>query len=428
MISRFSPARLTGVIVTFLAAGLLRADTNQALTELLRALVANKTLTAEQAALVQSVANEKPASPAPASTAASSPKPAAATAAQDKAAPAAVYAVPKEKGITRLSIAGMIHPQWDHVSVDVPNGPQPATRNTYLMRRMKLAVAGEITSQWGGLVEADFAGSNTLEQGYISYKGIRDTEIVFGHTKVPFLKEELLSDGVYKGVERSASHRAFVEQAGRGFGAKNTGLQLRGKRPNGFNYVAAITNTGAKNSGGTAGNVANELAYYAQLGYGGAVGSGRLEYAIQGGYLPDLLAAGPITATAAHVFYDGRRFGLLAEIATARYARAVGSARQTGFTIEPAFKFTPEWELVVRYAAVDSNGLGLSPGSLIRNAPATGDFDRLESYVLGGNYYFSGQAVRFTFGYEYAKATGRITGAANENVINGFRSRLQLLY
>ncbi|MSU49607.1 MAG: hypothetical protein EXS37_11050 [Opitutus sp.] len=53
---------------------------------------------------------------------------------------------------------------------------------------MKLAVAGEITPQWGGLVEADFAGSNTLEQGYVSYKGIRDTEIVFGHTKVPFLR------------------------------------------------------------------------------------------------------------------------------------------------------------------------------------------------------------------------------------------------
>lgn len=82
---------------------------------------------------------------------------------------------------------------------------------------------------------------------------------------------------------------------------------------------------------------------------------------------------------------------------------------------------------MLRCAAVDSNGLGLPPGSLWRNAPATGDFDRLESFVLGGNYYISGQAVRFTFGYEHAKATRRITATANENVIDGFRSRFQFL-
>lgn len=111
MISRKSFARLVASFSAFLTAGVLRADTSQALTELLKALVANKTLTAEQAALVQSAANEKPAYPVTVPTAENPPKPAPAAGAPEKAAPAAVHAIPKEKGITRLSIAGMLHPQ-----------------------------------------------------------------------------------------------------------------------------------------------------------------------------------------------------------------------------------------------------------------------------------------------------------------------------
>ncbi len=403
----------------------LRADTNQALTELLSTLVRNGSLTKEQADLIRQL--EKSASP---SQPLSAPAPASATtvstAGPGKAVP--VYAMPKEKGISRLIISGKIHSQWDSLKTEVSNGPELPARNSFLMRRLQLAATGYITEQWSGLVEADFAASNTIEQGYISYKGVPDMEINFGYTKVPFLREEQISDSVIKAVERSASHRAFVEQPGRGFGAKNTGVHLKGKLPRGFHYAAAVTNPGAKNSAGTAGNVANQPAYYARLGFSRALGSGLLECGIDGGYLPDLLAAGPISATAAHLRYDVAALSLMTEFITASYARPGPDARQTGFMIEPSFKFTREWELVLRYSTVDSDGLGLSPGALIRNAPATGDFDQLKSFYVGGNYYFLGNAVRLTFGYEYAKATGRITGAAAENTINGLRSRMQFLF
>jgi phosphate-selective porin len=401
----------------------LRAQTDQALALLLSALVDNGTLKREQAELIRQVATGEKATGAAA-------KPASTTTpvSEKKPAETPVFAVPMEKAVSRLVIAGMLHPQWDLLGAEASNGPQPAARNTFLMRRMKLALSGDMGKDWTGLIEGDFAASNTLEQGYVAYRGIEATQIIFGHTKVPFLKEELLSDGVIKGVERSASHRALVEQAGRGFGAKNTGLHLKTRFANGFNFAAAVTNTGAKNSAGTAGNVANQLAYYAQAGHRQKIGDGSIEAAVQVGYLPDLIASGPIAATAAHLYYESPRLTLLAECARARFPRPTGVARQFGFTLEPAFRLTGQWELVLRYSAVDSDGIGISPGSLIRNAPATGDFDELQSISIGGNYYFVGNAVKLTFGYEHAKATGRVTGPATENVINGFRSRFQLLF
>ena len=430
MITALSPTRLLFALLVLLATS-LRADTNQALAELLAALVSNGSLKPDQAELIRRVAVEAPRSDGLAPRAATlAAPPATSPGAPESAppAPAPVFATPKEKGVSRLVVSGMIQPQWDWIETNVAGGPQPAARNTFLMRRMKLAVAGSITEQWTGLVEADFAGASPLEQGYVSYRGLRDTEISFGHTKVPFLKEELLSDAIIKGVERSASHRAFVESPGRGFGAKNMGVHLKGKLADGFNYATAVTNPGAKNFAGTAGNVANGLAYYAQFGLARAAAEGRWETALQAAYLPDLLAAGPITATAAHVYYDGPRLGLLAEYAVGYFARRGGAARQTGFMIEPSFKLTEKAELVLRYASVNSDGLGLAPGSLIRSAPATGEFDQLDSVYLGGNYYFVGNAVRFTFGYEHARATGRLSGPATENEINGLRTRYQFLY
>lgn len=40
---------------------------------------------------------------------------------------------------------------------------------------------------------------------------------------------------------------------------------------------------------------------------------------------------------------------------------------------------------------------------------------------------FFGNAVRFPFGHEYAKASDRLAGTARENAINGFRPRGQFL-
>jgi len=198
--------------------------------------------------------------------------------------------------------------------------------------------------------------------------------------------------------------------------------------PGGFNYATSVANTGAKNSGGTAANVANELAYYAQLGFAQAAGEGRLELGFQLGYLPDLLSTGPITVAAGHVFYEDARWCLLAEYVTGWYARLGGAAEQKGFMIEPCLKLTKEWELVLRYSNVQSDGLGLSPGALIRNASSTGTFDNFDSIYVGGNYYFIGNAVRATFGYEYGKATDRLSGTAEENTINGVRTRFQFLF
>jgi len=425
-----APARLRfrRVIVCALslaaAAVPLPADTNQALLELLQALTRNGAITAEQSAAIVRLATAPAATAAAPSAAARLPR----ATGEEQPLPATVFASPREKPISRLAISGMLHPQWDFLRSSPSTGPAPAARNTFVMRRLKLGATGEISPDWSALIEADFAATNVLEQAYVNYRGFAGTDLIFGHTKVPFLREELLSDALIKGVERSAAHRVWIEQSGRGFGAKNTGLQLRRRWANGLNFAAAVTNTGAKNSSGTAGNVANRLAWYGQAGFGQPVGAGRLESAIQVGYLPDLLAAGPITAVAGHVLYEGPSVSLLAESASGWYATPTGAVRQTSWMIEPALKLTAAAEFVVRFAAVASGRLGLSPGALLRGAPATGDFERMDSFYVGGNYYFVGNTVRLAFGYEYARASDRLSGPAAENLIRGFRSRFQFLY
>ena len=418
---RFPSTRLLACLALS-GATLLHADTNRALEELLSTLARNGTLTREQSASILQLAGENKPGPSRETTAA------APTVAPAAAMPK-VVALPKQKEVTRLIVAGKLHPQWETFSTRVSNGPSLADRNTFSLRRIELELTGDIAPDWSGTFTADFAASNTLNQAFVTYKGIPQHELRIGQTKVPFLMEESISDSVLKGVERSASHRAVVEQTGRGIGSKLAGLHLKSSAATGPYYAVAVTNAGAKNGSGYAGNVSNGLAYWGRVGTNLAAGDGRIDLGADAACQPDYLPGGRVSAFAGHVHYLGKQFDVLAEIVTASYPRpGLPNARLVGYMIEPVFRFAKKWEAVVRFSSVDSDGIGVSPGSLIRNAPATGNFDRLDSYYLGGNYYIVGNAVRLAFGYDHAKATGRITGTAEENTIDGLSTRFQFLF
>lgn len=392
---------------------------NTTLTELIDVLAKNGQITPEQSAALKRSAVLAQEAAAPKTSAAA---PAAAPAPK-------VMAVPKIKDVTRLMISGKVHAQWDNLDTDVSNGADPVTRNAFSMRRVQLDVTADLGPAWSGTFTGDFAASAILDQAYLTYKGLPGHELRFGHAKVPFVWEESLSSSVLKGVERSASHRAVVEHSGRGIGSKNSGVHLRSSAPEGFYYAASVSNPGAKNSAGQAGNVSNGLAYWSRVGANIAAPGGRLDLSVDAGYLPDFMTAGAVSAYATHAHYRGKQFDVLAEIVGASYPRAgKPDSNLTGFTIEPAYRLTKEWEVVVRYSMVDSDGIGVSPGSLIRSAADTGTFDHVDSYYFGGNYYVVGNSVKLTFGFEHAVATDPVSSAARKNTINGLRTRLQLLF
>ncbi len=394
-------------------------NSNKTLFELIDVLAKNGQITAEQA---ETLKRSAAPAPDPVATKAVNKTP------EPVSAPK-VVAIPKIKEVTRLVIGGKVHAQWDALSTDTDGGPKLAARNNFLMRRIQIDATGDLGPEWSGRLIGDFAASSLIDQAYIAYKGIPSHELRIGHAKVPFLWEETLPFDNVKGVERSASYRAVVEQAGRSIGSKNTGMHLRGGGTEGPYYAIAITNAASKNVTGVAGNVTNSLAYWGRVGTNLAFANGRLDVSVDAGYLPDFLPAGAVSAFATHAHYQGRDFDVLTELVSASYARAgKPDANLVGFMIEPAFRFAEKWEAVLRFSSVDSGGIGVSPGSLIRGAPDSGDFDRVDSYYVGGNYYFIGDSLKLMFGYEHAKATNPVSGPSKENTIDGIRTRLQVLF
>lgn len=416
------PARRSFYGLLLLALALttpVAASTTQALQQLLDALVQNGTLNAEQASLIRATANP-PSAVTPATPVVPE---------KDRSAPPAVVALPKQKTTTRLIIGGKLHPQWDWLSTDAAPGRDPATRNAFQMRRLELVATGDVGPLWSGSFTADFTSSNPINEAYVTYKGIPGNQLHLGMAKAPFVWEEELSDSVIKGVERSVSHRAVVEHPGRGVGSKIMGLHLHGQRDSGLYYAAAITNAGAKNSAGYAGSTSNELAYWLRLGTAGKMGGIAFNASIDATVHPDLLPTGTLVAGAAHLQLTGNKAGLLAEVVAARYPQSEREAADLrGFMLEPTYRFSDRWEAVLRYSDVDAGGIGLQPGALVRGASATGEYAEISSWYLGGNCYISGQAIKLTFGYEHARASGKVIGPDESNTINALRTRLQLLF
>lgn len=73
----------------------------------------------------------------------------------------------------------------------------------FLVRRARLDVTGEFFRWVGFKIEADFAGTPSLTDGYVDLKFMRELELRGGQFKVPFSLEELTSSRFIDFVERS---------------------------------------------------------------------------------------------------------------------------------------------------------------------------------------------------------------------------------
>jgi hypothetical protein len=339
-------------------------------------------------------------------------------------------------------------------------------------------------------------GQNLFEKVIITKK-LDDLNglLTVGYRKVDFTQEEITSSSNLKVVERSIVSRYFDESYGTddslrlGFANRHTGVYFNGTLPSvldGFYYSGAVTdgsqnlNIQFTNPGGY-----DKFAFWAAAGEKNRVGDVQYDLGINFGYTMDqnsqnavkaaAAAAGP-PATAAvlglpnqnnsewgfnpYVKLDYGNFEVSAEFeqvvvdegklnAPLPAATGANSATNANFsTATPygyqatiSYKFTPEWEVVGRYAYLDSNGRGMKISDVARDGDNTVDgggstnfYNDADSFYAGVNYYFIGTSVKLSVGYEYDQFRDREVGAlgtafnAGSANVQGLRAQLQLQF
>jgi phosphate-selective porin len=365
--------------------------------------------------------------------------------------------IPKSKLVEKVTVSGRLHAQYDNLSADVDHGSDPATENSFQLRRTLLGVKAELVDGWYGEIVADFSeDNNRLDKAYIGKK-LGNHRIIAGYDKAPFGIEETRSSSKIKAVERSPLNRFFIEDMD--WGSTVAGLQLHGEPAAGLGYALAVTNARQKNlkdgSDYSSDNTENSMAWWGRLGYQLQNDAFPLLIGADVGYIPedgaiqydDSLVKRDALMWDIYADLGMDRFSMLAHMmgADMDHAAANGNgeanssnASPIGFNLQPAFFLTDKLEAVLSYSWIDSDGVGIDPSDVTRRVnDNSGLWDKYQSIYLGGNWYIRGNDLKLSAGYEYAEGRdileSKVHGSAlaaedNDISINGVRTRMQLMF
>ena len=343
------------------------------------------------------------------------------------------------KYLKKLKIDGRLQAQYAGISTDIDGtAADPASTNHFFLRRVYLGAKADLINNWSLNFNYDFAGS-TFDKAYLEWKYSKALVLDLGFRKVNFgYEESYTSSGSLKAIERSPATRYFVESNnGRrlGAGSYRTGLFLDGEQ-NGFFYGVALTNPERDESAAgvvsAGGNSTNNLAYWANAGYGGKFDAGTYKLGANVGFLPDQ-AATPGSGrdlTVYNIFADVNVHDF--ELEGGLFwsdnpgGRVSGrDAKSWAYWIQPSYKFG-QFEAVVRYSAVDSGGRGVNLSDTTRSAPGGGTMDKADEWYIGGNWYINGNNTKFQLGYVHAESKDQIGGAPGKATAEGIRSQMQV--
>jgi phosphate-selective porin len=358
------------------------------------------------------------------------------------------------KYLQKLTISGRIQTQFADIGTSVDNAPAsahpPATQH-FAIRRMYLGAKADLGNGFSGTFNYDFANLS-FDAAYIEWKQSDALVIDGGLRKVPFGYEETTSSGALKAIERSPVTRYFVEANNGtrlGAGSYHTGLYVGGTQDGVF-YNVAITNperdefstgnTGVNSTPGVnnvGGKTNNNFAYWGNLGYSGKCSECSYKGGIEAGYLPD---QGGQSNTALGLGHNLTVYGVFADVTYADFnlageyldskdqhgATATLDAKPKGYWIQPSYMITKEFEAVVRYSSLDSNGRGVNISDGIKYAPGGGVMNKMHELYLGGNWYIKGNDVKLQAGYIIGESKDTVTGGPAKAKSDGFRSQMQL--
>jgi polyhydroxyalkanoate synthesis regulator phasin len=364
-----------------------------------------------------------------------------------------------DKYIQKLVISGRFQTQYVGLGTSIDGtAVNPVSTEHFLIRRIYIGATAYFADGFSGVVNYDLANSS-FDKAFVEWKQSTAFILDAGFSKAPFGYEELTSSGNLKAIERSPSTRYFDEpNNGRRLGASSyrTGLFLSGSE-DGFFYSVALTNperneysgdatntavlvNGQGGVGSTGNSVTNKFAYYGTIGYAGSFGSGAMKGSYKAGYetgyLPDQGGPGATIGAGQNIILNGAfadfsigGFNLQGEYEKAKDDSGIAishNANPYGYWIMPSYKFTPEWEGVVRYSYVNSDGRGVALSDGIRSAPSGGTMNTMKEWYVGGNWYIKGNDVKLQAGFIHGESDNTVKGGPAKAETDGVRSQVQV--
>jgi phosphate-selective porin len=364
-----------------------------------------------------------------------------------------------DKYIQKIVLSGRFQTQYVGLGTSIDGNPvNPVSTEHFLLRRIYVGVAAYFGDGLSGVVNYDLA-SDSFDKAFVEWKQSAAFILDAGFSKAPFGYEELTSSGSLKAIERSVITRYIDEpNNGRRLGAASyrTGLFASGSQ-DGFFYSVALTNPerneysgdstntavliNAQGGVGTTGtSVTNKFAYYGTVGYGGSFGEGAnkgtYKFGYETGFLPDQGGPGATLGGGQNITLNGGfadftvgGFELAGEYETAVDDSGIAinhDAKPYGYWVQPSYKFTPQWEGVVRYSYVDSDGRGVALSDGIRSAPSGGTMNTMNEWYIGGNWYIKGNDVKLQAGYIHGQSDDTVKGGPAKAETDGVRSQVQV--
>ena len=364
--------------------------------------------------------------------------------------------------IKKLVLTGRFQEQYVGLGTTI-NGTavNPVSTEHFFLRRIYVGFTAQFGDGFSGTMTYDFANAS-FDKALLEWKQSPLFVLDAGLTKAPFGYEENQSSGDLRAIERSTVTRYFDEpNNGRRIGAASyrTGIYASGTY-DGFFYQVAVTNperneysgdgsntavlvNGLGGVGTTGGATTNSFAYYGNVGYGGTFGQGptkgSYKFGYEGGFLPDqggtaALGLGhgqniSLNGAFGDVIVGG--FRIVGEYESASVDSGVAvhhNANVNGYWIQPSYKLTPQWEAVLQYSYIDSDGRGVALSDVVRSAPSGGTMNKADELYLGFNYYIKGNDVKLQAGYVHGESNNTVAGAAAKATTDGLRSQFQIQF
>jgi hypothetical protein len=344
------------------------------------------------------------------------------------------------KALKKLTLSGRFQVQYAGLSTDI-NGAavQPPATNHFFLRRIYWGFKAELTDNWSGTFNYDFAGS-TFDAAFVTWKQSDAFAVDVGFRKVPFVWDEFYTSSDIRAIERSPVTRYFVEgNNGRrlGAGSYRVGVYAGGTLPSGVFYSVAATDPERDESfsgvAGAGNRTTNSLAYWGNLGLANKFDGGSYRLGASIGFLPDqggkVLGAGDnLTVYGLYGELQSGGLFLRGEYVSSdneHGASATRDAKSWGYYVMPCYK-VGNLEGVVRYSYLDSDGRGVDLGDGVRSAPSGGTMNKMSEWFIGGHYYFHGNDTKLQLGYIRAESKDTLAGGTAKATTEGVRSQLQL--
>lgn len=405
---------------------------------------------------------------------------------------------PKEDATKRFTIGGYFQAQYQSFDYSQGGAASAVTapiQNGFLMRRLYLELTADVGAGISGNIVLDTSGNTAsgstswLDRAIVSHTSSIGT-FDLGYRKVTWGYEESTLTSLFKAssgklstVERGITNRYWAEGENRtsqstatsqdkaasdgrrlGFAAHHTGLHYTSPaNPQGFEYGASVVN--AAQGRFTEGTNTNDLAYYANVVWNNKV-SDNEAYAVGVNYgTSRYYNSTGIVNTLANVsgynpFVMAKYFAwtFQGEYMNTKVTNSLDASnniddvdrKPSGYNAMVVYKINDNWEGVVRYTTLDTDGRGqkISDGErgfAVAAGNAGSIYNKSDALYLGVNYYFNlealGQQVngynaKIQFGFERANFNGKISdtvttsanaATANTRTIDGSKATVDAI-